>query len=74
MKDGKRIPSYTDRILYGSRKINEISNMQYKKVSKIIFSDHRPVSLKFEVLINKMTSMLFINDFYSRLKEYNYLN
>lgn len=56
MKEGKRIPSYTDRILYGTVRENELSNFEYKKISKIIFSDHRPVFLRFNVDINKISS------------------
>ena len=74
MKEGKRIPSYTDRILFGSRSFQDLKDMEYKKISKILFSDHRPVFLRFTTFVNKMTSTHFLNDFHNRMKEYNYLN
>ncbi|XP_018606340.1 phosphatidylinositol polyphosphate 5-phosphatase type IV isoform X2 [Scleropages formosus] len=39
----KRIPSYTDRILYRSRQKNDISVVKYTSCSSIRTSDHRPV-------------------------------
>jgi len=39
----KRIPSFTDRILYRSKRLGHIVNYQYNYVPSIRTSDHRPV-------------------------------
>ena len=42
LREGKRIPSYTDRILY----IDEycvLSSMSYKRPEGVFFSDHKPL-------------------------------
>ncbi|XP_070582202.1 phosphatidylinositol polyphosphate 5-phosphatase type IV-like [Ptychodera flava] len=46
-----RIPSYTDRILYKSRKPNEIKSGHYNSCASIKISDHRPVYATFKVKI-----------------------
>ena len=45
----KRIPSYTDRILFCNKR--GIANIDYKSIPNIMFSDHRPVQGCFEIEI-----------------------
>ncbi|KAL4617397.1 72 kDa inositol polyphosphate 5-phosphatase isoform X1 [Arapaima gigas] len=45
----KRIPSYTDRILYRSRQKDDISIVKYTSCTSIRTSDHRPVIGIFQV-------------------------
>lgn len=51
----KRIPSYTDRILYKSLPIfqNNIKNLYFESCEHAISSDHKPVRAGFEININK---------------------
>ena len=44
-----RIPSWTDRILFSNKK--GITNLQYKSIPSLMFSDHRPVQACFEIEI-----------------------
>ncbi|XP_071506726.1 uncharacterized protein [Diadema antillarum] len=44
-----RVPSYTDRVLYKSRKASDISLVHYNSCEQIKTSDHRPVYALFEV-------------------------
>nr|KAG5692742.1 hypothetical protein BaRGS_033853 [Batillaria attramentaria] len=46
-----RIPSYTDRILFRSRKKNQISCLHYDAVMNIKVSDHRAVYALFEATL-----------------------
>ncbi|KAK7094424.1 hypothetical protein V1264_005987 [Littorina saxatilis] len=46
-----RIPSYTDRVLFRSRKKNHISCLLYDAVMNIKVSDHRAVYAFFEVVL-----------------------
>ncbi|XP_069120497.1 phosphatidylinositol polyphosphate 5-phosphatase type IV-like isoform X2 [Argopecten irradians] len=46
-----RIPSYTDRILYHSKKKNHISCVHYDAVMNIRVSDHRPVYGVYEAAV-----------------------
>ncbi|XP_059152156.1 phosphatidylinositol polyphosphate 5-phosphatase type IV-like [Physella acuta] len=43
-----RVPSYTDRIMFRSKKKNEINCLQYDAVMEIKISDHRPVFGRYE--------------------------
>ena len=44
-----RIPSWTDRILFSNKK--DITNLQYKSIPSLMYSDHRPVQACFEIEI-----------------------
>jgi len=44
----KRVPSFTDRILYRSKRLGHIVNSQYNCVPSIRTSDHRPVFALFK--------------------------
>ncbi|XP_033731950.1 phosphatidylinositol polyphosphate 5-phosphatase type IV-like isoform X2 [Pecten maximus] len=50
-----RIPSYTDRILYHSKKKNQINCVHYDAVMNIRVSDHRPVYGVFEAAVKPGT-------------------
>ncbi|XP_041481513.1 phosphatidylinositol polyphosphate 5-phosphatase type IV-like [Lytechinus variegatus] len=43
-----RVPSYTDRVLYKSRRVTDISLIHYSSCEEIKTSDHRPVYGVFE--------------------------
>lgn len=43
--DGKRIPSWTDRVLYNSQNMPIFAPIKYELDEETIFSDHRPVYL-----------------------------
>ena len=45
----KRIPAWTDRILFGNKKSNDINQIFYDSISEINISDHKPVSSLFEI-------------------------
>ena len=45
--DNIRIPSYTDRILFCNKR--GITNINYKSIPTIMYSDHRPVQACFEI-------------------------
>ena len=50
-----RIPSWTDRILFSNKK--DITNLQYKSIPSLMYSDHRPVQGCFEIeIINNNNS------------------
>ncbi|XP_022108792.1 uncharacterized protein LOC110989031 [Acanthaster planci] len=46
-----RVPSYTDRILYKSRRSAQVYNVLYNACNSIKVSDHRPVYAMYEVKI-----------------------
>ncbi len=52
-KEGTRIPSYTDRILYESRIF--MNDIQYYSYKEPIDSDHKPVILTFGIIVNDMS-------------------
>jgi hypothetical protein len=39
----KRTPSYTDRILYGGKKLENLEIMSYDCATQVVWSDHKPV-------------------------------
>ena len=45
----KRIPAWTDRILFGNKNLNDINQIFYDSISEINISDHKPVSSLFEI-------------------------
>ena len=45
----KRIPAWTDRILFGNKKSNDINQIFYDSISEINISDHKPVSSLFAI-------------------------
>ncbi|CAG2116603.1 unnamed protein product, partial [Medioppia subpectinata] len=47
----KRVPSFTDRILYRTKRLGHIINYQYKSVPTFQTSDHKPVFALFEAQI-----------------------
>jgi len=52
--DGKRVPSYTDRILYHSMKdvAGRLHLLRYGLCEAITGSDHRPVSAAFALQVD----------------------
>ena len=49
----KRVPSYTDRILYKTKRLGQVVNYQYDCISDIQTSDHRPVFGLFEAKLRE---------------------
>ncbi|XP_072015729.1 uncharacterized protein [Amphiura filiformis] len=47
----KRVPSYTDRILFKSRKKSDVAILDYTSINDIKASDHRPVCGVYQVSI-----------------------
>ena len=47
----KRVPSFTDRIIYRNKRLGHIINFQYNCVPEFCTSDHKPVFGLFEVTI-----------------------
>ncbi|CAG2168101.1 unnamed protein product [Oppiella nova] len=47
----RRVPSFTDRILYRSKRLGHIVNYQYNSVPKFNTSDHKPVFALFDAQI-----------------------
>ena len=47
----KRVPSYTDRIIYRSKRLGHIINYQYNSVPEFSTSDHKPVFALFEAQV-----------------------
>lgn len=45
LHEGKRIPSWTDRIFFNPEKLNIFAPVAYRMDEETIFSDHRPVFL-----------------------------
>ena len=45
----KRIPAWTDRILFGNKNLNDINQIFYDSISEINISDHKPVSSLFAI-------------------------
>lgn len=46
---GDRIPGWTDRILFKSRKLGMLSVKEYSSIMEITYSDHKPVYAIFEL-------------------------
>ncbi|XP_013412446.1 72 kDa inositol polyphosphate 5-phosphatase isoform X1 [Lingula anatina] len=57
----QRIPSYTDRILFRSKKKNAISCLVYDSVQSFTFSDHKPVYGLYEVTIRPGRDNIALN-------------
>ncbi|KAG7661650.1 INP51 [[Candida] subhashii] len=67
----QRIPAWTDRILYQSRK-NIIKPLVYYCDEELIFSDHRPVFAMFSAtvkLINQSVKEMLSNELYENYKK-----
>ena len=47
----KRVPSFTDRIIYRNKRLGHIINYQYNCVPEFSTSDHKPVFALFDVQI-----------------------
>ena len=47
----KRVPSYTDRILYKHQSTTEVKSLHYDSVQEVVTSDHKPVWGMWEVKI-----------------------
>ncbi|KAI5952872.1 INP51 [Candida jiufengensis] len=66
----QRIPAWTDRILYLSRK-NLMKPIEYNSCENIVFSDHRPVYALFNItvqLINQSIKKQISNHLYDNFK------
>ena len=64
--DYSRIPGWTDRILYKSKKYYDIMLCEYSSINNILLSDHRPVYAIFKI---NFKDKKFINDKYEKKKE-----
>jgi hypothetical protein len=51
---GDRIPGWTDRILYKSKIPALLQVKEYKSISEIVYSDHKPVYAIFEVDLSEL--------------------
>ena len=67
--DTERIPGWTDRILYKSKKSYDIMLCEYSSIRDISISDHRPVYAIFK--INFEEKKLNINNFHQSEQECN---
>jgi hypothetical protein len=67
--DTERIPRWTDRILYKSKKSYDIMLCEYSSIRDISISDHRPVYAIFK--INFEEKKLNINNFHQNEQECN---
>lgn len=62
----QRVPAWTDRILYMSRK-NLIKPMDYECIDNIVFSDHRAVYAVFQItvkIVNQVVKKRLSNELY----------
>ena len=50
-----RVPSFTDRIIYKSKVISDIDQIEYKTLNDIKISDHKPVYSVFKISLNEKT-------------------
>ena len=67
--DTERIPGWTDRILYNSKKAYDIMLCEYSSIRDISISDHRPVYAIFK--INFEEKKVNINNFHQNNQECN---
>lgn len=67
--DTERIPGWTDRILYNSKKSYDIMLCEYSSIRDISISDHRPVYAIFK--INFEEKKVNINNFHQNNQECN---
>jgi phosphatidylinositol-bisphosphatase len=51
--DLRRVPSFTDRILYRTKRLGHIINYQYNYVPQFSTSDHKPVFALFEAQLRQ---------------------
>ena len=70
--DYKRIPGWTDRILFRSKKLYDIMLCEYNSIQNIFLSDHKPVYAVFKINFKNKKNMeenLNIKDDYNNDKE-----
>lgn len=56
-KQSKRVPSYTDRILFRSKRPRHIQCLAYDWLPQLLSSDHKPVYCLFSVLVRPGSQM-----------------
>ena len=61
--DYSRVPGWTDRILYKSKKFYDIMLCEYSSINNILISDHRPVYAIFKI---NFRDSVFNNDKYHK--------
>ncbi len=49
----ERVPSWTDRIIYKSKKNYDLIQLDYKSINEVKCSDHKPVYSVFKILSNE---------------------
>ena len=69
--DNRRIPSYTDRILFCNK--GGIRNISYKSIPTLMYSDHRPVHACFEIDIKEKNNFSN-NNMFNYNKNNNFQN
>ena len=70
--DYKRIPGWTDRILFRSKKFYDIMLCEYNSIQNIFLSDHKPVYAVFKINFKNKKNIeenLNIKDDYNNDKE-----
>lgn len=70
----QRVPSWTDRVLYRSKKIGSITSLNYNSVMDVCLSDHKPVYSTFKCIVkfvDEAKKQQLSLDFYNAFKVEN---
>jgi len=65
-----RVPSWTDRIIYKSKLNYDLIQLDYKTISQVRSSDHKPVYSVFKLLLNEKkneNNSNIENNFYNKI-------